>query len=90
MLGDVLEYPSDVNLGHAAQKPVALFEDLLRRTCLPGNAVLDPFMGTGTIFTAAHPLKIRAVGVELDPAAYGIALARIEDLQAELELDLEL
>ena len=81
MLGDVLDYAPDANLGHAAQKPVALFQDLLSRTCLPGNAVLDPFMGTGAIFPAAHGLKVRATGIELDQASYGIAIKRITDAQ---------
>ena len=88
MAGDVLDFPPDANLGHAAQKPVALFEDLLRRSVLPGNSVLDPFCGTGPIFPAAHALKCRATGVELDQASYGIAVKRIEDLKAQLELDL--
>ena len=90
MAADVLDYPPDSNLGHAAQKPVALFEDLLRRSCLPGNSVLDPFCGTGTIFPAAHALKCRATGIELDAASYGISIKRIESLKAQLELDLEL
>ena len=88
MAADVLDYPADSNLGHAAQKPVALFEDLLRRSVLPGNTILDPFMGTGTVFEAAHRLKCRATGVELDQASYGIAVERIERLKAQGELDL--
>ena len=86
--GDVLDYPPDINLGHAAQKPVALFEDLLRRSCHPGDTVLDPFAGTGTIFPAAHVLKCRATGVELDQASYGIAVKRLEQLKAQKELGL--
>ena len=88
MAGDVLDYPPDINLGHAAQKPVALFEDLLRRSCHPGDTVLDPFAGTGTIFPAAHVLKCRATGVELDQASYGIAVKRLEQLKAQKELGL--
>jgi len=88
MGGDVLDYPPDTNLGHAAQKPVALFEDLLRRSVLPGNSVLDPFAGSGTIFPACHALKCRATGIELDTASYGIAVKRIEGLRAQQELDL--
>ena len=90
MAPDLVSYPPDHNLGHAAQKPVDLFVDLLKRTCLPGNSILDPFMGSGTIFPAAHQLKCRAVGVELDQASYGIALARIQNLLAQQELDLEM
>ncbi len=90
MKGDVLDYPPDSNLGHAAQKPVALFDDLLRRSVLPGNAVLDPFCGSGTIFAAAHALRCRATGIELDQGAYGIAVCRIGGLRAQLEIDLTL
>ena len=86
MAGDVLDYTPDANLGHAAQKPVALYEDLLRRSCLPGDAVFDPFMGSGPIFPAAHGLKCRATGVEIDAASYGLALGRIAGLKDQLEL----
>ena len=90
MAPDVVAFPPDTNLGHAAQKPVALFEDLLRRSVLPGQSVLDPFCGTGPIFAAAHALKCRATGVELDQASYGIVLERIQKLRAQQELDLTL
>jgi len=86
MAPDLFAYPPDKNLGHAAQKPVALYEDLLRRSCRPGDSVLDPFMGSGPIFAAAHPLKISATGIEMDTASFGIAVKRIEQLKAQLEL----
>ena len=88
MGGDVLDFSPDSNLGHAAQKPAALFQELLSRTCRAGDTVLDPFMGSGTIFPAAHELKVAATGIELDPASYGIAVKRIEQLKAQLELGL--
>lgn len=90
MASDVLDYPPDTNLGHAAQKPVALFQDLLSRSILPGQSVLDPFCGSGPIFSAAHALKARATGIELDTASYAIAMKRIEALRAQQELDLGL
>jgi len=87
MGADVLDFGPDVNLGHAAQKPIALFQDLLTRTCLPGNTVFDPFMGSGPIFPAAHSLKLIATGIEMDPASYGIAVSRIQSLGTSLQLD---
>ena len=90
MLGDVLDYPPDANLGHAAQKPVALYADLLSRTCLPGQAVLDPFCGSGPILAAAHGMKVRATAIEMDQASFGIAVARLNQLKAQGELDLAL
>lgn len=86
--GDVLEYRPDENLGHAAQKPVELFVDLLSRSVLPGNTILDPFCGSGPIFPAAHSMKCRATGIELDGASYSLAVKRIEALKHAPELDL--
>lgn len=90
MGGDVLDYSADQNLGHAAQKPVALYRDLLSRSCLPGDSVFDPFCGTGPIFPAAHELRLKATGIEKDTASYGIAVRRIEDLHKQAELDIAL
>ena len=78
---DVITISSDENLGHAAQKPVGLFSDLLRRSVIPGNTILDPFCGTGPIFPAAHELKCMATGFEGDSAYYGIAVKRVGDLK---------
>jgi site-specific DNA-methyltransferase (adenine-specific) len=78
---DVVTYASDPNLGWAAQKPVALLQDFLGRSCRPGDSVLDPFAGSGSIFPAAHALKVRATGVERDPTAYGIATKRLGELK---------
>ena len=78
---DVITCPPDSNLGHAAQKPVALLDDLLRRSARPGDRVLDPFCGSGPIFPAAHALKLIATGVERDQTFYGMAAARIGELK---------
>ena len=81
LAGDVITCPSDDNLGHMAQKPVALYEELLSRSARAGDKVLDLFCGTGPIFPAAHNLKLYATGVELGLAAYGIAATRIKELK---------
>lgn len=78
--GDIIQSGVDPNLNHQAQKPVALYKELLSRSCRPGDVVLDPFCGTGTIFPAAHELKCLATGIELDEAAFGIAAKRLETL----------
>lgn len=78
---DVIVCASDPNLGHHAQKPVALLVDLLRRSISPGDLVLDPFCGSGSIFPAAHSLKCIATGMEVDPASAGIAMKRMGELK---------
>lgn len=78
---DIIETRGDENLNHGAQKPVALFRDLLSRSILPGDRVLDNFCGTGPIFEAAHQLQCIADGVEGDAAIYGVALERLQRLK---------
>lgn len=85
---DVIMTDSDEQLGHGAQKPVALYEDLLKRSVRPGDYVVDTFAGTGTIFPAAHTFKCYAVGVEQNLASYGKCLERLQALEAEPELPL--
>lgn len=83
---DLVSYPADANLGHNAQKPVALFADLLRRSVSAGDRVLDPFAGSCPIVAAATELKCRATAIELDPAAYAIGVERLKALSSEPEL----
>jgi DNA modification methylase len=78
---DLLQTAGDPQLGHGAQKPIALFYDLLKRSVRPGDSVLDPFAGTGTIFPAAHGLKCFATGIEQDTASYGICVERLRGLE---------
>jgi ParB/RepB/Spo0J family partition protein len=78
---DVIETHGDPNLSHGAQKPVALFVDLLKRSVKAGDRILDPFMGTGTAVVAAHELKCACVGVEMNEQYYGIALKRLQELK---------
>lgn len=49
-----------------AEKPAELFRDLLSRSALPGERVLDCFAGAGPIIPAANSLSLRATAIELD------------------------
>lgn len=77
---DVITTYQDQSTTHGAQKPVALFTDLLRRSVRPGDTVLDSFAGSGTIFPACQELKCKAVGLELNPEYMAIAYKRIQDM----------
>jgi DNA modification methylase len=77
---DVITTFADANTTHGAQKPVALYSDLLKRSARPGDKVLDSFAGSGTIFPAAHAAKCLAVGLEQNQQYYGICLQRLQGL----------
>ena len=79
---DVISTTPDENFSHGAQKPVALYQNLLQRSVKPGDRVFDAFAGSGTIFEAAHGFKVTAVGCELNPEYYGMSLARIARCKA--------
>lgn len=88
ILPDVISTAADEQLGHGAQKPVALYTDLLKRSVRPGDWVLDAFSGSGTIFPAAFELKCFALGIEQNPESYGMGLKRIQALSAQSALPL--
>lgn len=77
---DVIACRKDATQGHQAQKPVPLLVELLKRSAQAGDQVLDPFMGSGSTLAACHELKLTGTGIEIDPAAYGIAVKRIGEL----------
>lgn len=79
---DVISTQADDQMLHGAQKPVALYQNLLQRSVKPGDRVLDSFCGTGTIFPACHTMHCEAVGLEMDAGSFGICLKRLQDLKA--------
>jgi site-specific DNA-methyltransferase (adenine-specific) len=66
---------------HPNQKPAALMAWCL--TFVPGGAVLDPFMGSGTTGVAAMRAGRPFIGIEKDAAYFAIARKRIEDAQRQ-------
>jgi DNA methylase len=63
---------------HPAQKPVLLAEIPIRNHLLTGEAVMDPFLGSGTTLIAAERLGRRCFGMEIDPKYAQIIISRWE------------
>ena len=61
--------------GYPTQKPLALYERIIKASSSPGDWVLDPFCGCATTCVAAHNLGRRWVGIDL----WDNARAVIED-----------
>jgi site-specific DNA-methyltransferase (adenine-specific) len=64
---------------HPTQKPVALLERIILASTKPCDAVLDPFMGSGTTGVACVRLERRFVGIELEPTYVSLATRRLEE-----------
>lgn len=77
---DVAIVPAVNNKFHAAEKPVDLLVNLLRRSVIAGDRVLDPFCGSGSVFEAAEKCQCLATGFELDAANVQYAQERLKTL----------
>lgn len=69
---------SRTNKVHPTQKPVALFEYLIKTYTNEGETVLDNCMGSGTTGVACKNLNRNFIGMELDKDYFNIAKERIE------------
>ena len=67
------------NYRHPTQKPVALVSRALRNSTIRGEAVLDPFMGSGTTLIACEMLGRRCFGMELEPKYCDVVVQRWEE-----------
>jgi len=68
---------------HPTQKPVALFEYLIKTYTNEGETVLDNCMGSGTTAIACINTNRNFIGFELDKHYYDIAKERIQKALAE-------
>lgn len=68
---------------HPCQFP----EDLIARIVLaatePGDVVLDPYMGTGTVAVVARDTGRHYIGAEIDPSYHAVAQQRIDGVPDE-------
>lgn len=66
----------DTDTVHGTQKPVECMRRPMVNNSEPGEAVYDPFLGSGTSLIAAETIGRACLGIELDPAYVDIAIRR--------------
>lgn len=62
---------------HPTQKPVELPATAIENVSTKGNLVLDLFLGSGSTMVAAHQLKRKCYGMELDPKYCDVIVKRM-------------
>lgn len=62
---------------HPSPKPEALMRWLVEHGSKPGEAIVDPFMGSGTTLLAAKKLGRRAIGIEVEEKFCYLAAERL-------------
>ena len=86
-----LRYPKNIlnfkfhNVGnyHPTQKPVALFEYLIKTYTQPNELVLDNCSGSGTTAIASIRTGRRFICIEKDPEYWKASCKRLEDEQRQ-------
>jgi site-specific DNA-methyltransferase (adenine-specific) len=63
--------------GYPAEKPTALSEVLIRQSSGPGDVVVDPFLGSGSVGVAAVRLGRDFRGTDICDEALAISEARL-------------
>ena len=65
-------------LGYPTQKPLALYERIIKASSNPDDMVLDPFCGCATTPVAAERLDRQWVGIDIWDGTHEIILTRLE------------
>ncbi len=66
----------DADTVHGTQKPVECMRRPILNNSSPGQAVYEPFMGSGTTLIAAETTGRVCLGIELNPAYVDVAVER--------------
>ena len=73
-------------MDHPCPKPIGQMRRILARTTLPGETILDPFMGSGTTGVACVKLGRKFIGIEIDDGYFDIACERIRKAYAQPDM----
>lgn len=69
---------------HPTMKPIKLLAPLIENSSKVGQLVADGFLGSGSTMVAAHQLKRKCYGTELDPKYCQVIVDRMRKLDSTL------
>lgn len=74
------------NRVHPTQKPIQLIDWSINKFAKKCKLVTDYFLGSGSTMVAAHQLKRKCYGMELDPKYCDVIVKRMINLDPDLEI----
>lgn len=77
-IADVIQCPR-IFRGYPTEKPVPVSEILIRQSTQPGECIVDPFMGSGSVGLAALQQNRDFLGNDICSEAVGISQTRMND-----------
>ena len=82
-LWQIANRDQDAETVHGTQKPVECMRRPILNNSSPGQAIYEPFMGSGTTLIAAETTGRVCYGIELNPAYVDVAIARWQNLTGQ-------
>ena len=83
--GDVWQTKRERNTVHPTMKPISLIEMAINDNADKKN-IYDAFLGSGSTMVAAHQLKRKCYGMELDPKYCQVIIDRMLKLDSKLSI----
>jgi site-specific DNA-methyltransferase (adenine-specific) len=77
-ISDIIEVPR-IYRGYPTEKPASVSSVLIAQSTQPGELVIDPFMGSGSVGVAAVRAVRRFWGADLSPEALRLAKRRLAE-----------
>lgn len=71
---------------HPTMKPILLLAPLIKNSSRPNEIVADGFLGSGSTMIAAHQLKRRCFGMELDPIYCQVIIDRMKKFDGSIKI----
>ena len=77
---------TDGAVEHRAAFPIKFAEKMINDFSLVNDLIYEPFTGSGTTMVAAHQIKRKCYGMELDPKYCQVIIDRMRKLDPSLEI----
>lgn len=81
-----IDKPIKSETGHSTQKPVECMKRPIENNSSPGQAVYDPFLGSGTTLIASEMTGRSCYGIEIEPKYCDVIVKRWEDFTGKKAL----
>lgn len=78
-----IDKPQKSETGHSTQKPVECMRRPIMNNSSPGQAVYEPFSGSGTTIIAGEMTGRHVYAIELNPAYVDVAVKRWQDFTGQ-------
>lgn len=78
-----IDKPQKSETGHSTQKPVECMKRPIENNSSPGQAIYEPFSGSGTTIIACEQTGRHCYAIELNPAYVDVAVKRWQDFTGQ-------